>query len=337
MPHGQDNYSAPVAGMNPGTAPQTQKDKKVKSGRQKSPFRDAEVMRDLQALPAIPSPGVSPRTLVIESHLPSPSTTTHSPSTPSPTIPLSPDILEGLRRFIASLSKQQQAKARKSSGAPPARFPLWYEAGGSFGVPVHRPRRAPTPWRDATDYLRLEYFHRALQTLGPVHSFTLNLSHDIEALARRQKNPGDWLRRRIARRLETGLGRAVDFWLVLELDRDHFDESTGRKRARLHIHGELQASADEIEKARACLRLAGGEWEKNRQFQVQTKPDPDTWWAGYCTKEFRGIKNIFWDEDQCRLTFQQPLPGLMVSVTRPVNAKAREIFEKERAKLLRRR
>jgi len=325
-----DHYSAPVTGLIPETVASSQKDKKVKLGRRKSAYRDADFMRQLQALPAFAAPSVSPETSVTYT---TPRTPSHTPTS----TPIAPVVLEALRRFIASLSPKQQKEAKKASAAPRARHPRWYEHGGMFGAPIHPERRAPTPWRDASDYLKLEFYHRALKALGPVYTLNLNLRHDVEAQARRQKNPGDWLRRRIALALKSGLGRAVDFYLVFEEDPDHFDESTGRKRPRLHIHGEFRVSSDDIKEARACLRKAGGEWEEARQHQVKAKPAPDEGWIGYCTKEIRGIENIFWDPDQLRLNFQQPLPGSMLSVTRPVTAKAKEIFEKERASMSRQR
>lgn len=54
---------------------------------------------------------------------------------------------------------------------------------------------------------------------------------------------------------------------------------------RLHLHGEIQISAEEAEKARKALGLAGGEWDDVRQYQSHTEFAPDAGWAGYVSKD----------------------------------------------------
>jgi hypothetical protein len=154
-------------------------------------------------------------------------------------------------------------------------LPWWHHP---FSASPARSYRVPAQWRDTSDILRVHYLHLALAELGPVYSFSLNLHPDVEAKARVQKASLDWIHRRMARRLDQALGRKVEFFPVLE-------ETPNRTR-RLHLHGELQVSPEEVKAARKALRLAGGEWEEVRQHQAHTDEMPDEGWAGYIAKDF---------------------------------------------------
>ncbi|MFJ5486505.1 hypothetical protein ACIKTA_02130 [Hansschlegelia beijingensis] len=136
--------------------------------------------------------------------------------------------------------------------------------------------KVPAPWRDLSDEARPDYYLAAMRRLGPVHGFTLNLHPDNEALALKQPATASWLRDRIAVELRAALGRSVPLFFGLE--------QTGR--GRLHVHGVLGIAAHEAERARKALRRAGGEWDENRQFQAETKADPDHGWTAYVVKEF---------------------------------------------------
>jgi len=149
-----------------------------------------------------------------------------------------------------------------------------------------RCHRRRAEWRDTTDQLRAYYYHLALREQGAVYTFTLNLRPDIEKLARKQPNPLSWLNHRITRELKAGLGRHVEWFAVVE-------EASGAGLFagagfldRLHLHGEMAVSDNEVERARAGLRRAGGEWEEARQHQTKAVPDPDTGWSSYCVKDF---------------------------------------------------
>jgi hypothetical protein len=189
-----------------------------------------------------------------------------------------------------------------------------------------------------------------LQTFGQVHSFTLNLRHDIEALARRQPDPCTWLRDRIEAELRKGFGCPVQFlvwfeenpWLVEKVRRgnkiweigERLRIIDGKYRPLFHAHGELVTN--DIEKARACLRRAGGEYAKGRQYQALTKPDPDAGWISYMAKTYwrmkPGIGEMF-----AHSRFFPPITftGDVFSASRPVTQKARELFEADRVSLLR--
>jgi hypothetical protein len=133
--------------------------------------------------------------------------------------------------------------------------------------------KAPPDARSMSVYLKAEYLMLALRERGPIHSFTLNLGQDIEALACEDRRSGDFLRRRIQHHLKALLGRTVEFFFVIE-------EADFR---RVHLHGCLGISALEAKTARLALRKAGGEWEVARQRQSHTEAEPDSKWNSYIT------------------------------------------------------
>jgi hypothetical protein len=141
--------------------------------------------------------------------------------------------------------------------------------------PSPRVYRIPSEVRSWSLYLEAEYLLLALRALGPVHTFTLNLRRDVESLACEKPNTADFLRRRIERQLSALLGRQVEFFFTLE-------EEPPR---RVHLHGAIGVSVEEVEAARLALRKAGGEWKRNRQRQTKTEVDPDSTWNSYITKD----------------------------------------------------
>jgi hypothetical protein len=318
-------YSSTRAAPHVATCQPTKKDKKANGRRRKSPFRDAQFMRDLQALSSGTATGFASETSVksTPASTPSPSpspTPTHSRSA------LSPFLEEALVRAVPTTSAPSPKKL-----AP--RHPRWFEHGGMYGGVGARTYRMPTPWRDATDLLKAEYCHRALREFGPVHSFTLNLRPDIEAKARAKTNPCTWLRDRIEAELRKALGRSVQMLLAFE-EAETWDESTGRFRKRLHAHGEFAVSPAEAAAARAALRRAGGEWEAVRQFQAQTLADPDEGWVGYITKGF--WKTTPWMREFMKGShfFGVTLGGNVFSATRPLMHWAQGLYERDRTMMI---
>ncbi len=159
-----------------------------------------------------------------------------------------------------------------------ARRPLrrWHDR---YRAPTIIAHRVPPTWREASIYLRAEFAFLALQQLGPVAGFTLNLSPEIEAQARAKASPLDWLHRRIRRELKAALGRPVAFMAAIEETDDHL--------RRLHLHGVLQLDAsNELEAAcaRKALRRAGGEWEHTRNKQAHIQTGIDAGWISYMLK-----------------------------------------------------
>ncbi|TPN53900.1 hypothetical protein [Mesorhizobium sp. B1-1-7] len=154
----------------------------------------------------------------------------------------------------------------------------------------------PAPWRDLSDPGRLEWFHHALRSQGDVKAFTLRLSDDVEARARKHASTAGWLSKRIARELEEALGRKVDYWFALEVSVHH----------KLHLHGELQIASGEAEAARKAFRVAAGEWASVRQHQAHTEDEPSVVWANYSAKDWNHIR-------------PRPKHGRLAGVSRPIN------------------
>lgn len=225
--------------------------KSVRGKRVANVYRDAAFMRDLQGLLVLSDVGTLDPSSVS--------------ALPLLTYPLDTTIFD--RR-----SKQD---------------PWWLIFNG--GQPHPKPARQfrkPAAWRDVSDTLHVHYLHLGLKALGPVHGFTLLLSHAVEAQARAEPDALGWLTARIKRHLKDSLGRSVEFYCVAEED----------DASRLHLHGEFNiVDPDAVRvdrtrvKVRKALRLAGGEWpkEKGRQRQAQVKADaPDAGWSGYLAKDF---------------------------------------------------
>src|SRR6185437_14166112 len=128
--------------------------------------------------------------------------------------------------------------------------PTWWQSIDTS----RREFKTPSDARSMSVYLKAEYLMLALREIGPVHAFTLNLRPDIAAMACADPSTRDFLRRRLAHHLETLLGRAVDFFFVIE-------QAAHR---RIHLHGCLGVSAEEAKTARLALRKAGGGWKVAR-------------------------------------------------------------------------
>jgi hypothetical protein len=221
-------------------------DKSVKTDRYISVFRDAQFLRDFKTLTETTTmtPGDTPL-LVIEAL--------------SKTLPL-----------------PRHTSGASSSSHTSSYNPWWHESERPQLPSPARQYRTPAPWRDTSDHLKVTFRHIALQTLAPVHTLNLNLSPDIEAVAREQEYPLGWIQKRISHHLKETLGRSVEFHLVAHEGKDH----------RLHVHGEFQIDAVEAREARGALRKAGGTWDKDAlQKQAWTHPSPDLGWVNYLVGE----------------------------------------------------
>lgn len=290
-------------------------DGSVKKSRTVSPYRDATFVRDLEALLAS-KPGdkfhgtsVVP-TLPSSTSLPAGSTSSSplgKPGAPSPfMLPIPPSL--------TALSKPV--------GTPRTKMRPWWR--DFYLANPARSYRVPAEWRDTSDVLQVLYRHIALRTFGQVHSFSLNFAPDVEREARSQAAPIDWLHKRIARNLADQLGRAPQFHLVLEEAEQH----------RLHLHGEIQVSAEEAEAARKALRLAGGEWEEVRQHQAHTDADPDQGWASYIAKDLWRIgytRSFLPRYGSPRSRYAITFEGSPFSSTMLLKQKSAEIYNEHRA------
>jgi hypothetical protein len=273
--------------------------KSVKQNRRVSVYRDAQFMRSLQRLNALKRMGVLDATTVSEdSYL---------------TYPLSDSI-------FARRSKQE---------------PWWISLNG--GEPHTRPARqyrSPAEWRDVSDTLHVHYLHLALTLLGPLHGFSLRLHASVEAQALAKPDALGWLSRRIARRLLERLGHLVECYCVLEQD----------DRRELHLHGEFNITnlnsttvLRDRAKARKALRLAGGEWSNNRQFQANVPAGaPDSGWPGYLSKDFAFFGPIVrpW-LTSVGSNYAPSFKGDQISRTKALGALAETIYNEHRELVMR--
>lgn len=289
--------------------------KKVNRKHLKSAYRDAKFRPWFQALSALEeleaSGGIS--------------VTCHSPSHPySPTIhltnphasltPLSPSIAKPSKSFGPTFTPEVLTDKEVNHDA---RF--W--RGYSVELPGLRQHTQPAVWRDLSDVAAMGWYHHAIRLSGPSTAFTLNLSPAVEGQARNQPNAAKWLSRRIARRLKEGLGRRVAFWFAFEVTVHH----------RLHVHGELQVAAGDLDAARKALRLAAGEWENVRQHQAKTREDPSVVWTNYSAKDHWRVRPY----THPRLAnISRPIKGDWLFATNPVRALANTIYSNRRLEVI---
>jgi hypothetical protein len=224
--------------------------KSVKANRRVSVFRDAQFMRNLQALLALKLTGSLADTSVSRDS----------------------SLLYPLEDSIFARRSRQE--------------PWWLNLNG--GQPHPKPARqfrTPAEWRDVSDTLHVHYLHLGLKVLGPVHGFSLRLDGPVEAQASAEPDALGWLSARITRRLQARLGRSVESYCVLECDARRQLHVHGEFNI---VRPDCRTVNRERAKARKALRLAGGEWPPEcRKFQAQVKGrSPDAGWAGYLAKDF---------------------------------------------------
>lgn len=272
--------------------------KKVNRARVKSPYRDALFRPLFQAVAALEDARSRGETSVIW----------HTPSHPLfPILRLPTSILTTTPTLtVERLTDEEEIAA--------ARF--WK----TYYVETPRKHRTPARWRDLSDEARLEWFHYAMRASGPIASFTLNLDDKTEAQVSAAQSSAGWLSKRIARNLKQALGRHVPFWFVFEVTGD----------GRLHVHGELGASCDELPAARKALRRAGGEWADTRQHQAHTRENPSAIWSFYSSKNA-----IFMRRKKGRFqNLPRPINGDWKFATNDVRHRAGELYEGQLQKAL---
>jgi hypothetical protein len=179
----------------------------------------------------------------------------------------------------------------------------------------------------------------ALRQSGPVHFFSARLRDDTEEKARTKKNPLKWLRKRVLAELKKFLGRKVKGVFTLEDDEHH----------RIHLHGELQFSAEEAEVARKAIRRACGEWPVEgdrprgcpawvpnmpRQHQVQTQFEPDHGCSCYMAKDFWRARPLMRKMLAGSHLFGLSFDCKRLSVTEEVRERAETLYNQWRAKVI---
>ncbi|SDR49901.1 hypothetical protein SAMN05519103_04015 [Rhizobiales bacterium GAS113] len=191
-------------------------------------------------------------------------------------------------------------------------------------------RLKPPQWRDASDDIRALHYHLALSSLGQVHTLNVNLRQDIIAAASASEEGfRSYMRERIARHL-TKLGRPVAFWFVVE---DLFIAETQEHRP--HLHGEILLETHHKKETSKALRVAAGEWETFRQFQVKLKPSPDLDWPSYACKEAwkatSSMRELLADAGR---RYDLSFKGRVMTATNNLKPIAEQVFEDHRAKLV---
>jgi hypothetical protein len=132
-------------------------------------------------------------------------------------------------------------------------------------------------WEDYSKKERCIAFNEVVMRSGGV-GFTLLFGHSLRDKALLAPlGFTDFVRRRIARRLNEYLGRSVDFWFAVDVSRDDL----------LHLHGGVIASPEEYARVIAALKLAGGTWEAagGKKYQARLSRLRDYKWATYCAKK----------------------------------------------------
>lgn len=184
--------------------------------------------------------------------------------------------------------------------------------------------RALPSWEYAGVRLKLSCYARAVFASSGGLAFTLNLCPANEHKA---KTLGaDWLRKRITRHLEAALG---DRGVVLVLEATHGRKDRGKAAGcvpnRIHAHGIIEASSNDIAAVEGALKAAGGRWAHPRgsERQVDARPltDADGW-----------VRYILEDQAHTRRVTGH---DRLVSVSRSLTAPGKAVLEDLRKKISR--
>jgi hypothetical protein len=114
-------------------------------------------------------------------------------------------------------------------------------------------------------------------------TFSLNLGTALhDSLTPGSTSARDTVRNRISRALQSKFRRKVPFIMVLE----------ETYQGRLHVHGVIQATRDEMSIVDVALRAAGGPWTahrgEDRQLVVKPTWGAHGWWE-YVIKRLQGV------------------------------------------------
>ena len=141
-----------------------------------------------------------------------------------------------------------------------------------------------------------------------------------------------WLQQRMGRRLRNSflageLSANPEFMLVIE-------QIGGRGT---HLHGFVEAPANELEAIRKAFRLACGEYPKDkaRQHQVKTDAAPDDGWVSYMLKDRAKTLKLFRSMglgagSSMGITYN----GKPFTATQGLRRRAQVVYENDRASFL---
>lgn len=174
---------------------------------------------------------------------------------------------------------------------------------------------APTPkpandnklplWRDTGRRLK---YGMALQSLsGRGHAFTLLFGPSrLQELLDSPLGFSRALARYLNRGLKRKLGHVPDYCFVVEMT----------PRGKLHIHGGIESTADNLHRIEEALKHAGGDdWVKSRRGETQVKFKPLFYPTGWCRYSFE-------DEPKAR----RALRGQTVVITNPLRSSAGKLY-----------
>ncbi|EEE45896.2 hypothetical protein [Roseibium alexandrii] len=272
--------------MQPASQHKQQSDKKVNSKRRKSYFTEAHFFADLCHLS---KHGQGPAELL---------------------------SLVGVGLDKASPVNFKRGRTR--------RFPL--PPLSTYYVTPNKEKKKPPLWRDTSQLTKAFFSHLAIMETGQAVGVTVNLSSEIERLARANKKGAlDYIRRRIDRYFKAIDGLCENWWFCIE------ETDCGR----LHLHGELSASEDENDRRRIrrALRRAAGEWSTNRQRQVHFTEINNYGWHTYVTKrlnltEKRARKSNL--REHGKLYMRASFEGPGFTMARMTRKRTVELFEMAR-------
>ncbi len=148
----------------------------------------------------------------------------------------------------------------------------------------------------------------SLQSLsGRGHAFTLLFGPSrLQELLDSPKGFSRALARYLNRALGRKLGHVPDYCFVVEMT----------PRGKLHVHGGIASTADDLHLIEEALNHAGGDgWVKSRRGETQVKLKPLFYPTGWCRYSFE-------DEPKAR----RALKGQTVVITNPLRASAGKLY-----------
>jgi hypothetical protein len=165
-------------------------------------------------------------------------------------------------------------------------------------------------WELTHDRVKITFANRALASEGTLYAWTLNLGPKVLAAAQRHDSGfSDYMRRGVSRALKRELGQDVLLWFAVDTTSSD----------RLHLHGGIAATDNELPTIEQAMCRAGGEWDakasRHRQCEITLQTAPDGW-VTYALRNVGKVKG--------RIT------GKPFSITNPLRARAEALYGEHR-------
>lgn len=159
---------------------------------------------------------------------------------------------------------------------------------------LSKPLSVP-PWTRTTDYGKAIAANRVIAQRGG-YPFTLNLGPEVMKAANDDKKGfTDHMKRRVSRALKRVLGEDRPYWFALDV----------AENDRLHLHGAIQATENDLQKITDAMIHAGGKWasthHRDKQFQFHgalNLQDPDRHpdgWVAYALRNCGKVRRLAGD------------------------------------------